>query len=231
MIGHQLALIRREIWEHRSIYITPAAIALIVTLGVLAMLMFVSGFAKELDVAIFGAQNVAGDAERRAVLTGFFVGTSWVFVVALAILTVFYCLDSLYAERKDKSILFWRSMPVTDAETVISKLLTAVFVLPIIMSAGIFVTHLINLIITSLWVSAKGGDVGTLDLGFDIVVRQLGDRADCAGRQRNLDVPADWLVPVRLDLVEDACRLLMAFMPPILLALGEGIIFRSRIFL
>ena len=64
MINHQLALMKREVWEHRSIYVTPAAIASIVTLGVMAMLVFASGFAAELDVAIFGAQNIAGDPER-----------------------------------------------------------------------------------------------------------------------------------------------------------------------
>jgi len=69
MINHQLALVKREIWEHRSIYMTPAVIASIVTLGVLAMLAFASGFAAELDVAIFGAQNLAGEPERKAVLT------------------------------------------------------------------------------------------------------------------------------------------------------------------
>ena len=120
MIAHQLTLIRRELWEHRSIWVTPIAIGALVTLAVMAMLAFASGFAKELDVAIFGAQNLAGEGERRMALTTFFLGTSWIFLLALAILTVFYCLDSLYAERKDKSILFWRSLPVTDAETVIS---------------------------------------------------------------------------------------------------------------
>lgn len=165
MIANQLALIRREIWEHRSIYVTPTAIASIVSLSVLAMLVFASGFAKELDVAIFGASNLAGEGERKAALTAFFVGTSWLFLVGLAILTVFYSLDSLYGERKDKSILFWRSLPVTDAETVISKLLTAVFVIPVVAVMGIIVTHLVNLIITSIWVSMKGGDAGLLIWG------------------------------------------------------------------
>ena len=64
MITHQLALVKREIWEHRSIFVTPAAIASIVTLGVLAGLMFASGFAAELDIAIFGAQNIAGDGNQ-----------------------------------------------------------------------------------------------------------------------------------------------------------------------
>ncbi len=86
MIGHQLALIKREIWEHRSIYVTPIAIAVIVSLVSLAGMVTVSAFDKEVNIALFGASNIAGDAERRAALTVFFLGTSWVFLFALAIL-------------------------------------------------------------------------------------------------------------------------------------------------
>ena len=162
MINHHLALIKREIWEHRSIWKTPAVIAIIVSLGILAVLMFAGDYAQELDVALFGAQNIAGDTERRAVLTGLFYMPAGIFYLALAILTAFYCLDSLYAERKDKSILFWRSLPVTDAETVLSKLSTAIVVIPAATIIGIMATHLINLIVTSLWLSTKGGDAGLL---------------------------------------------------------------------
>jgi len=229
MIGHQLALIKRELWEHHSIYVTPAAISVIVTLGVLAMLMLMSGFAKELEMAIFGAQNIAGDAERRAVLTGLFVGTSWVFLVALMFLTVFYSLDSLYAERKDKSILFWRSMPATDAETVISKLLTAAVVIPSMTAVGIWVTHLVNLIVTSIWVSAKGGDAGVLVWGsislFDNWLAAL------------IVVVASglWMSPfiawfLFVSTWAKRMPILMAFMPPIVLGLLEWIVFRTQYF-
>jgi len=229
MIANQPALIKRELWEHRSIYVTPAAISVIVTLGVLAMLMLASGFAKELDVAIFGAQNLAGDDERRVALTGFFVGTSWVFLVALMFLTVFYSLDCLYAERKDKSILFWRSMPATDAETVISKLLTAAIVIPAISAVGIWVTHLINMIVTSIWVSAKGGDAGVLIWGslsiFDNWLAAL------------IVVVASgiWMSPfiawfLFVSTWAKRMPLLMAFMPPIVLGLLEWIVFRSQYF-
>ena len=230
MIANQPALIRRELWEHRSIYVTPAAIAVIVTLGVLAMLMMASGFAKELDLAIFGAQNIAGDAERKAALTVFFLGTSWVFLVALMFLTVFYSLDSLYAERKDKSILFWRSMPATDAETVISKLLTAAIVIPAITAVGIWITHLVNLVVFSLWVSAKGGDAGMLVWGsislFDNWIAAL------------IVVVASglWMSPfiawfLFVSTWAKRMPILMAFMPPIVLGLLEWIIFRSSYFL
>ncbi|MGB5255832.1 MAG: ABC-2 transporter permease [Woeseiaceae bacterium] len=229
MIANQLALIRREIWEHRSIYVTPTAIASIVSLSVLAMLVFASGFAKELDVAIFGASNLAGEGERKAALTAFFVGTSWLFLVGLAILTVFYCLDSLYGERKDKSILFWRSLPVTDAETVISKLLTAVFVIPVVAVMGIIVTHLVNLIITSIWVSMKGGDAGLLIWGsvplFDNWVAAF---IVLVGSGIWMSPFIAWFLFV--SAWTKRAPLLMAFMPLILVPLLEWIFLRTRFF-
>lgn len=230
MIRHQLALIRRELWEHRAIYVTPAAIAVIVTLGVLAMLTLTSGFAKELDLAIFSAQNIAGDAERRAALTMFFVGTSWLFVVALMFLTVFYSLDSLYAERKDKSILFWRSMPVTDAETVISKLLTAAIVIPAITAVGIWITHLINLIVTSIWVASKGGDAGVLIWGsVAILDNWLAALIIVVASGLWMSPFIAWFLFV--STWAKRMPIVWAFLPPIVLGLLEWIVFRSRYFL
>ena len=54
---------------------------------------------------------------------------------ALSIVMMFYSLDTLYSERKDKSILFWRSLPVTDAETVIQGV-NAVIVIPLVAAGG-----------------------------------------------------------------------------------------------
>lgn len=229
MIRHQLALIKREMWEHRSIYVTPLAVACIVTLGTLAALVFASGFAAELDIAIFGATNIAGDAERKLVLTGLFIATSWLFLFALAVLTVFYTLDSLYAERKDKSILFWRSLPVTDAETVISKLITAVVVIPVVTVIAIIATHLVNLVVTSVWVSAKGGDavlliwgsVPLLDNWLAVLIVVLAT--------------AIWLSPfigwfLLVSAFTKRSPLLMAFMPLVLIPLIEAIFLRSKYF-
>ncbi|MGI9236934.1 MAG: hypothetical protein ACR2QZ_06025 [Woeseiaceae bacterium] len=229
MIANQLALIRREVWEHRSIYVTPIAIASIVSLSVLAMLLFASGFAKELDIAIFGASNLAGEGERKAALTAFFVGTSWLFLVGLAILTVFYCLDSLYGERKDKSILFWRSLPITDAETVISKLLMAIFVIPAVAVAGIVATHLVNLIITSIWVSMKGGDAGLLIWGsVPLIDNWLAALILMVGSGIWMSPFIAWFLFV--SAWTKRAPLLMAFMPLILIPLLEWIFLRTRFF-
>jgi len=229
MIGQLLALLKREIWEHRSIYVTPVAIASIVTLGTLAALVFAGGFARELDLAIFGATNLAGDAERKVVLTGFFIGTSWLFLFAAGVLTIFYTLDSLYAERKDKSILFWRSLPITDAEAVISKLATAVLVIPLVTIAAIVATHIVNLIVTSIWVSAKGGDAGLLIWGSVPLLDNW-----LAGLIVIL-ASAIWMSPfigwfLFVSAFTKRAPLLMAFMPLVLIPLLEVIFLRSSVF-
>lgn len=229
MIGNQIALLKREVWEHRSIYVTPLAIASIVTLGTLAMLVFAGGFAKELDVAIFGAANIAGDAERKVALTGFFVGTSWVFLLAAMVLTIFYTLDSLYAERKDKSILFWRSLPITDAEAVISKLAVAIVVIPLVTVAAIIATHIVNLIVTSIWVSLKGADAGHLIWGsVPLLDNWLAALIVTLASAIWMSPFVGWFLFV--SAFTKRSPLLMAFMPLVLIPLLELIFLRSSIF-
>jgi len=229
MMLHQLALLKREVWEHRSIYVTPLAITSIVTLGTLAMLMFAGGFAKELDVAIFGATNIAGDAERRVALTGFFVGTSWVFLLAAMVLTVFYTLDCLYAERKDKSILFWRSLPITDAEAVVSKLATAIVVIPLVTVVAIIATHIVNLVVTSIWVIAKGADAGHLIWGsVPLLDNWLAALIVTLASAIWMSPFVGWFLFV--SAYTKRSPLLMAFMPLVLIPLLELIFLRSTVF-
>lgn len=229
MIVHQLALIKRELQEHRSIWITPIAIAIIVTLSNLSALMLAGEFAQHLDMAIFGAQNLAGDAGRKGILTAFFVGSSLLFLFALAVLTVFYALDSLYAERKDKSILFWRSLPVTDAETVISKFATAMVIIPAVAIAAILATHLVNLVITSIWVSSKGGDAGVLIWGSVSLLDNW--LAAIIG----IYAVTVWMSPflgwfMFVSAYTKRAPLLMAFMPLVLIPLLERIFLSSNPF-
>ena len=225
MIANQFALIRRELWEHRSIYLTPAVVALVMTLLILTSYVAASGFEGALDLAIVGASNV-GDAERRAALMAFLGGLTVVFLIAMAILVVFYTLDALYAERKDKSILFWRSLPITDAETVISKLLTAVLVIPLITFAVIALTHLVNLSLTSLFVRFQGGSPIHLIWGaapiFDVWATLL----------IVLIAGSIWASPLIgwflfVSAWTKRSPLLMAFLPLIVLPILEYIVFRT----
>ena len=161
MIDNQLALIRREIWEHRGIYVVPAVIALLLSLMTITGQVEVSMHDEVVNLTIVFLSGVS-DAVRALVFDIILGLMAIIFTLSMWAVTVFYCLDALYAERKDKSILFWRSLPVTDSETVLSKLLVALLAIPLITLVMIFVTHIAVLLALSLWVAIQGGDVGHL---------------------------------------------------------------------
>ena len=70
-------------------------------------------------------------------------------IFVVFIVGVFYCLDALHGERRDRSILFWKSLPVSDLTTVLSKAIIPLAVLPAIAFALTVCVQLIMLLITS----------------------------------------------------------------------------------
>ena len=159
MIANQVALIRRELWEHRAIFVTPIVIGLLLSLAVLMTGGLASMVPDDMVAkGIVAASNAASDLHRSAIVNGLLLVPGTIIFVGMSILVIFYSLDSLYTERKDKSILFWRSLPVTDAETVLSKALTAAIVIPLISFAVIVLTQLVSLVLMSLWIVFQGGD-------------------------------------------------------------------------
>ncbi len=134
-------LIRREFWEHRVLVIAPLVVC------VLYLGLFVLATAKLHVGSVY-----IGDAGRSmgnfaSVMHIMFTGMLYVLT---AFVTFFYLADSLYAERKDRSILFWKSLPVSDAMTVLSKLLVALIAVPLVVFAFSVVTHVLVLLIFNI---------------------------------------------------------------------------------
>jgi ABC-2 type transport system permease protein len=112
-------LIRREFWEHRALWMAPLAVAALLLIG-----------------AIIGKVNfdspLAALPEQRRALFGVFMALAAVpQYITLGIVMLVYAGDCLYTERKDRSILFWKSMPVSNTLTVISKLLVVMAIVPL----------------------------------------------------------------------------------------------------
>ena len=228
MISTQVALLKREIWEHRSIYVTPLVIALIVSMMSITGHVAVSAFDQAVDIAILGASNL-GETQRASAITVLMVSISVLFILAMWVLTIFYTLDSLYAERKDKSILFWRSVPITDAETVVSKLVTAMVVIPLVTFVIIAATHILVLTVTSIWVSFRGANAGYL-------IWQSAPLVDnwIATLMFLLAIPL-WLAPfigwfLLVSAYTKRSPLLVAFLPIILLPMLERTLVGTRFF-
>lgn len=159
------ALLKREYWENRgAMRTTPLVImGVYVTLCVMALITF-NHFDNEfhtLKEAIrFLAQSDVAIREQVVYLAN--IAISQLFTVALGFVVFFYLLGSLYDDRKDRSILFWKSLPASDTLTVGSKLLTAMFVIPGIFWVVYVATIIIIYLITSLTVLLLGENPWTL---------------------------------------------------------------------
>ena len=78
------------------------------------------------------------------------------------IVGVFYCLDALHSERRDRSILFWKSLPVSDLATVLAKASIPILVIPLVAFAVTVATQSIMLLTSSAVLAASGMSIATL---------------------------------------------------------------------
>jgi ABC-2 type transport system permease protein len=141
--------VRRELQENRSIYIVPVAVAGVVLFGFL--------------IATIGrALSVHDPVRRTAVLTESNHFAAFLIMGAAFIVGLFYSLEALYGERRDRSILFWKSLPVSDLTTVLSKASIPLVVLPLLCFALIVATEWIMLLLSSAVMLGSGLSVAPL---------------------------------------------------------------------
>lgn len=145
--------VRREIWENRAIYIAPLAVAVIVLIGHLIGTIHLPAHLRHLS----------GDPEhyRDAVLSHFETAAA-LMMGAYILVTLFYCADALHSERRDRSILFWKSLPVSDLTTVLAKASIPFIVLPLLTFIITLVLQFLMLLLSSAVVAASGLSVASL---------------------------------------------------------------------
>src|SRR5438094_9166556 len=131
----------RELWENHSIYIAPLIVSAIILFG-----SFVGSF------HLPGRRQNAlllDPARRRAAIELPYDIVAVMLIFTAFIIGVFYCLDALHGERRERSILFWKSLPVSDLRTVLSKVTRSLVVLPLVSFAVIVATQFMMLLIST----------------------------------------------------------------------------------
>jgi ABC-2 type transport system permease protein len=147
--------IRRELWENRSLYIAPVAAAGVGMLAFLISLM-------RLPHSIRTMGTMRGPMHQHVGLVMPYGHVAWLVVPTAFIVGVFYALDALHGERRDRSILFWKSLPVSDVATVLSKASIPLVVLPLLVFAIVVITHLLMLLLSTFVLLVSGGGAATL---------------------------------------------------------------------
>jgi ABC-2 type transport system permease protein len=212
--------VKREIWENRSIYIAPLVVAAFVVFGTF---ISVIGLPRRI-------RNVpANDPARlhKVVVTPFSMAPAPIMLTTLLV-GVFYALDALYGERRERSILFWKSLPVSDRTTVLSKAAIPLVVLPLIACLLGWLAQLFLLMLSALILPASGMSPAAVWGEFNLVQEPLVMLYGMA-------IHSLWFAPIYawLLLVSAWAKrtpVLWALLPPAAIAMLERMIFNTSYF-
>ena len=140
--------LRRELWESRSIYIAPLVMAAVALVGFVVNVVQLP--AKIRAATPHGAIDVHNIVELP------YDFTAGLIMFATLAVAVFYTVDALYGERRDRSILFWKSMPVSDRTTVLAKASIPIVILPLGDVVLTVIVQLVEAVISSFVLAANG---------------------------------------------------------------------------
>lgn len=210
--------VMRELWENRSLIIAPLVVG-----GFVLFVLIASAINTSHEVQEFAA--VPPELQGR-VATWAYAIVAWVISVVMHITVFFYLLDALQGERKDRSVLFWKSMPVSDTTTVLAKIFTALVISGAIVIVVAVATQLALMLLASvifvfggaspaaIWAQAELGQMTVVIIYWQIAI-------------------ALWYAPVAAWLLfvsawAKRVAILWALLPPIALIVFERVVFRTR---
>jgi ABC-2 type transport system permease protein len=146
--------VQRELWENRSVFIAPVAVAGLMLFGFLISTI-------SLPARMRAASALSPEQQQALIAQPYLIAAGLMMLTTLAV-GIFYCLDALYGERRDRSILFWKSLPLSDLETVLSKMITPVVILPLIAFGIAVMTQWLMLLVSSAVLLGSGLNVAAL---------------------------------------------------------------------
>ena len=167
-------LLKREFWEHKGgFFWAPIVVSVIVTV-ITAFTILVGVTQGVKSTIVINGETVTNLAERfspeqKATAVEHLASTYMVSAVpllfVLSFTVFFYCLSALFDERKDRSVLFWKSLPVTDGATVLSKVAVALCLAPLITLGLAIMLAIVNLTFLTIGAGAAGVNIAGELLG------------------------------------------------------------------
>lgn len=168
-------LVKREYWERRGgmlwAQVVSGSVLLLISLVGLVIgeiaLRASGGMNTKINVGVPLGQLISHPTATQISQFGFALDADMISFVGigsmvLAFVLFFYLLSALYDERRDRSILFWKSLPVSDRDTVLAKVATAIVLAPVIAMVIALVAYFALLIMLSLFALLHGGNPITL---------------------------------------------------------------------
>jgi ABC-2 type transport system permease protein len=145
--------VRRELWENRSIYLAPVGVA---AFAVVALVIHAVTMPSHMPGLL------GNDPGQPRAASGTYRVVASLMLLASFVVGAFYCLEALSAERRDRSILFWKSLPVSDRTTVLAKATVPLLVLPAVTLVLTVAAHATLFLLSVLALAVQGQGPGAL---------------------------------------------------------------------
>jgi len=208
--------IRRELWENRQLYLAPLAVAGVVLAGLLLHTIGRPGRMRAMA-------SLDPDRLHKAIVTPYNLAALLI-MATTTIVSVFYCLDALQGERRDRSILFWKSLPVSDLTTVLAKASIPIVFLQVLNFVITVVMQLLMLL--GSMAVLEGSALGAATLWREVSL----PRTSFLLLYHLFAVHALWYAPIYAWLIfvsawSRRAAILWAFLPPLALGALEKMIF------
>ena len=213
--------LRRELWENRYICIAPLAAAAVILLVFLVSMTRVHH--RMLWVAALDP------TKRHEALANPYDIAAGILMAVQILIGVYYSIETLYADRRDRSILFWKSLPVSDITTVLSKASVPIVIIPLVTAVLSIAMMWLMLLINSAAFAVSGQNVAML--WKELALAQVSGLVV----YHLLTVHALWHAPfygwfLLVSSWAKRAPLLWAFLPPLALYGLERILFNTSHF-
>ena len=160
-----LWLLKREYWEHRGGFFRAPLIAGGVVIAILLLSMIVAETTATrhgVNIGNLNLDRISANMTPEQIatfnsgLTAGMMGMSIPIMATLFFVMFFYLLGALYDDRRDRSVLFWKSLPISDLDTVLSKVVTAVLIAPVFAIAALIAMQIATLLLLSIYAGIHG---------------------------------------------------------------------------
>jgi ABC-2 type transport system permease protein len=211
--------VRREIWEHRGVLIAPAVVGAFV---IVAVLLGIMRGALHINMDMM----VNGDRQPLHVVDLAYMPAMFAIMVVAFLASFMFCLGTLHGERRDRSVLFWKSLPVSDTTTVLAKAIIPFVIVPVFAMALIVATHLVILVILAVAHAANGQSASMAWTGIDLPRMWVGTLYHL------VTIHVLWYAPIYAYLMmvsawAKRAPLLWAILPPVVIGVVEKIAFNT----
>lgn len=147
--------VRRELWENRSVYFAPLIVSAVFLFGFFLSTVF------RLP-AIIRALPMMAPAKQLAEILMPYDFAAGLLMLTQMLVGLFYSLDALHGERRDRSILFWKLLPVSDVTSVLSKAAIPVIIVPLLAGIATVLVYLTMFLLSSAAVAGSGLSVAPM---------------------------------------------------------------------